>query len=87
MTESLNQSLLALALDIAKSTSEILVNQRPENMAYESKSTPVDLVTEMDKAAERHIVQRVKDVRPNDSFLGRKELLFLGKSLKCEMDH
>jgi len=72
VTESLNQSLLALALDIAKSTSEILVNQRPENMAYESKSTPVDLVTEMDKAAERHIVQRVKDVRPNDSFLGEE---------------
>ena len=72
MTESLNQTLLALALDIAKTTSEILVNQRPENMSYESKSTPVDLVTEMDKAAERHIVERVKQVRPNDSFLGEE---------------
>ena len=66
MTESLNQSLLTLALDIAKTTSEILVNQRPENMEVESKSTPVDLVTEMDKAAEIHIVKRVKAVRPND---------------------
>jgi myo-inositol-1(or 4)-monophosphatase len=72
VTESLKQSLLELALDIAKSTSEILVNQRPKNMEFESKSTPVDLVTEMDKAAERHIVQRVKEVRPNDSFLGEE---------------
>jgi myo-inositol-1(or 4)-monophosphatase len=72
VTESLNQTLLTLALDIAKTTSEILVNQRPENMSYESKSTPVDLVTEMDKAAERHIVERVKQVRPNDSFLGEE---------------
>lgn len=72
MTESLNQSLLILALDIAKSTSEILVKQRPENMEVESKSTPVDIVTEMDKAAERHIVERIKAVRPNDSFLGEE---------------
>lgn len=72
MTESLNQTLLTLALDIAKTTSEILVNQRPENMAYETKSTAVDLVTEMDKAAEIHIVKRVKEVRPNDSFLGEE---------------
>ena len=72
VTESLKQSLLELALDIAKSTSQILVNQRPKNMEFESKSTPVDLVTEMDKAAERHIVQRVKEVRPNDSFLGEE---------------
>ena len=72
MTESLNQILLTLVLDIAKTTSEILVNQRPENMAYETKSTAVDLVTEMDKAAEIHIVKRVKEVRPNDSFLGEE---------------
>ena len=72
MTESLNQTLLELALDIAKSTSHILVNERPTNMVFESKSTPVDLVTEMDKKAEQHIVERVKEVRPNDSFLGEE---------------
>ena len=72
MTESLNQSLLKLALDIAKSTSDLLVNKRPDKLTYESKSTPVDLVTEMDKKAEEHIVQRVQEVRPNDSFLGEE---------------
>ena len=72
MTESLKQELLSLALDIAKSTSEILVNQRPNNMAVESKSTPVDLVTEMDKKAEEHIVQRIQQVRANDTFLGEE---------------
>jgi len=72
VTESLNQSLLKLALDIAKTTSDLLVNERPEKMTYESKSTPVDLVTEMDKKAEHHIVQRVQAVRPNDSFLGEE---------------
>ena len=72
MTESLNQNLLKLALDIAKSTSDLLVNKRPDKLTYESKSTPVDLVTEMDKKAEEHIVQRVQEVRPNDSFLGEE---------------
>jgi myo-inositol-1(or 4)-monophosphatase len=72
VTESLNQSLLKLALDIAKTTSDLLVNKRPEKMTYESKSTPVDLVTEMDKKAEQLIVQRVQAVRPNDSFLGEE---------------
>lgn len=72
MSQTFNQSLLELALDIARTTSEILVNQRPKEMLYETKSTAVDLVTEMDKKAEEHIVQRVKDVRPNDSFLGEE---------------
>jgi myo-inositol-1(or 4)-monophosphatase len=72
VTESLNQNLLKLALDIARTTSDLLVNKRPDKMTYESKSTPVDLVTEMDKKAEEHIVKRVQEVRPNDSFLGEE---------------
>jgi len=72
VTQSLAKTLLDLALDIAKSTSELLVDKRPVDMKVESKSSPVDLVTEMDKAAERHIVQRIKEVRPNDSFLGEE---------------
>jgi hypothetical protein len=41
-------------------------------VAVESKSTPTDLVSAADKAAEELIVSRISAVRPDDGFLGEE---------------
>src|SRR5688572_27916880 len=37
-----------------------------------SKSTPTDLVTEADRAAERHIVDKLRRLRPDDAIVAEE---------------
>jgi myo-inositol-1(or 4)-monophosphatase len=49
-----------------------LADERPEDLVVESKSSPTDAVSEMDRSAERLIVDQVLGVRPDDGFLGEE---------------
>ncbi|MGH8868470.1 MAG: inositol monophosphatase family protein [Actinomycetes bacterium] len=66
-------ALLALARDVAHRAGRLLVERRPPGaLAVTSKSTPTDIVTAMDTAAERLIVQALRAARPGDPVLGEE---------------
>lgn len=67
------QKLLELARTIAGEAGRLLVDGRPRNLGVEhTKSSPTDVVTEMDTAAERLIRELVSAARPDDGFLGEE---------------
>ena len=67
-------TLLELARTIAEEAGRLLVEGRPGNLGVQrTKSSPTDVVTEMDLAAERLIRRRIAAARPQDGFLGEED--------------
>lgn len=63
--------LRELALALAHEAGQLLrTNGRPATI--DRKRTPVDLVTELDRLLERHIVDRLRRERPKDGVLGEE---------------
>ncbi|MDX6226385.1 MAG: monophosphatase [Frankiales bacterium] len=56
----------------ARSAGELLLGGRPETLTFETKTTPTDVVTEMDKAAERLLVEHLLGARPDDAVLAEE---------------
>jgi myo-inositol-1(or 4)-monophosphatase len=66
-------TLRDLALDVSLRAGRLLVERRPPGrLAVTSKSTPTDIVTAMDTAAERLIVGALREERPGDAVLGEE---------------
>jgi myo-inositol-1(or 4)-monophosphatase len=63
--------LLGVAEQIAREAGALL-RDRPPVLHAESKSTPTDAVTEMDRAAEALIVDRLRSLRPDDRIVGEE---------------
>ncbi|HEU5333207.1 MAG TPA: inositol monophosphatase family protein [Actinocrinis sp.] len=65
--------LLVLAEHAAREAAAFVVDRRPADLGVaETKSSPTDVVTEMDTGAERLIRKAVLERRPNDAFLGEE---------------
>ena len=66
--------LLELALTTAREAGRMLVDKRPAGGpdVVQTKSSPTDVVTQMDRAAEKMIIDRIREVRPGDGFLGEE---------------
>lgn len=65
--------LAELAREIAEEAARLLVEGRPGDLGVQStKSSPTDVVTEMDTAAERLIRDRVLAARPDDGLIGEE---------------
>ena len=65
--------LLHLATDIAFEAGELLATRAPHvRESVETKSTLTDMVTEVDRASEALIVERVLAARPSDGILGEE---------------
>lgn len=65
--------LEALATSIALEAGALLRQQLPQRRtAVETKSTATDMVSEVDRAAEALIVQRILEARPFDGFLAEE---------------
>ena len=66
-------ALLALAVAVAHEAAALLRGGR-ESMAEQvgTKSSPTDVVTELDRASERLIVRRLLEARPDDGILGEE---------------
>ena len=65
--------LLALAVRVAREAGRMLVADRPRNLGIaETKSSPTDIVTEMDQRSEKLIVAMILAERPDDGFLGEE---------------
>jgi myo-inositol-1(or 4)-monophosphatase len=72
MTSPDTDALLELAVTIARATGELLIDGRPDDMTVGTKSTPTDVVTEMDTAAEQLIATMLHNARPGDLLLGEE---------------
>lgn len=66
------QPLVDLAWRAANEAAAFLHTQRPDDLAIETKSTPTDVVTSMDKAAEHLLQERLLGERPGDGMLGEE---------------
>jgi myo-inositol-1(or 4)-monophosphatase len=65
--------LLALAVRLAQEAGRLIVDGRTHGLAnIDAKSSPTDLVTAMDRAAEELIVSGITAVRPDDGFIGEE---------------
>ncbi|CAL9397705.1 Inositol-1-monophosphatase [Streptomyces sp. enrichment culture] len=73
MTDPLHAELLELAREAARRAGELLRDGRPADLAvHATKSSPVDVVTEMDLAAEKLITGLIAERRPHDGVLGEE---------------
>ena len=68
------EALLGLALEAASEAGALLASwrgdMRPE--VIDTKSSPTDVVTEMDRRSEALITERIREARPGDSVLGEE---------------
>lgn len=65
--------LLALASDVAVEAGELAASLRRAGVSIAgTKSSPIDIVTEADRAVEAMIRARLADARPDDGFLGEE---------------
>jgi myo-inositol-1(or 4)-monophosphatase len=65
--------LLDLALETAREAARLVVSMRGRGVdVAETKSSPVDVVTEADRACEELILGRLLDARPGDGFVGEE---------------
>lgn len=79
--EALRTGLLDIALEAARRAGELLRHGRPEDLGVAAtKSSPIDVVTEMDIAAEKLITEFVAERRPEDGFLGEEGAAVEGSS-------
>ena len=76
-TEELVALARAVALDVA---ARLVTSLEGEGPAVSVKSTPTDLVTEMDRWAEHHIAERILAVRPHDGLEGEEGASVTGSS-------
>ncbi|MDT9690382.1 inositol monophosphatase family protein [Streptomyces sp. P9(2023)] len=81
MTDSVNPAqndpllaeLLGLALEAGRRAGALLRDGRPDDLTVaKTKSSPIDVVTEMDIAAEKLITGFLAEHRPDDGFLGEE---------------
>ena len=71
-------SLRAFAVELAHGAGRLLLEARPTGQTR--KSSPTDIVTDADRAAERFIVDRIRSARPDDSLLAEEGSLHEGSS-------
>ena len=71
MVEDDRDALLELAEALARAAGAVL-RDRPATLGVDAKSTPTDIVTERDQAAERAILERLRAERPDDSILAEE---------------
>ncbi len=64
--------LLDLAVSAARAAGEMLVGAVSGDLRVSTKSTPTDVVTQMDTAAERLIGETIRRQRPDDAILGEE---------------
>lgn len=64
--------LLALAVEAARRAGTLIVDGRPDVLATSTKSSSVDVATEMDRACEELLASILLGARPGDGMLGEE---------------
>ena len=71
-TDGLVDELVDLAHRSAASAGALLRDERPRELEISAKSSPTDVVTQMDRAAEEHLAAMILRERPGDAILGEE---------------
>ncbi len=72
------EELLAIAVDLARRAGALVAEGRARagldraGLDVQSKSTPTDVVTAMDRASERFLIGELRRLRPGDAILGEE---------------
>ncbi|MFE5742085.1 inositol monophosphatase family protein [Streptomyces celluloflavus] len=81
MSDPLYDELLELALEAARRAGTLLREGRPADLGVAAtKTSPIDVVTEMDIASEKLITGFLAEHRPDDGFLGEEGASVAGSS-------
>ncbi|MGP3982834.1 inositol monophosphatase family protein [Streptomyces sp. KR80] len=81
MTDQLENELLDLALEAARRAGAMLRDGRPADLGVAAtKTSAIDVVTEMDLASEKLITGYLAEARPDDGFLGEEGASIAGSS-------
>ncbi|MFG2193232.1 inositol monophosphatase family protein [Streptomyces sp. NPDC048639] len=81
MTDRLKNELLDLALEAARRAGALLSESRPADLGVAAtKTSAIDVVTEMDIASEKLITGYLSEARPDDGFLGEEGASIVGTS-------
>lgn len=68
----MSQSLLSIASEVATEAGRMIVDRRDGAEVATTKSSSVDIVTQVDTAAEELIRQRLRQLRPDDAVHGEE---------------
>lgn len=63
---------MEIARELAAETGELIARGRSQAEVSATKSSPIDIVTQMDVAAEAHLRARLEQLRPDDAILGEE---------------
>lgn len=66
------KAMLSLAVAAAREAGELIRDAPITTLKTAFKSSPTDIVTEMDHASEKLIIQRILDARPDDGIVGEE---------------
>lgn len=73
MSSAAGQELAQLALDAARSAAELIRGRAARGVTVaDTKSSDVDIVTEADRASEELIRRLLRELRPDDAFVGEE---------------
>ena len=61
-----------IARELAAETGQLIAQGRSQAEVSATKSSPIDIVTQMDVAAEAHLRERLAQLRPDDAILGEE---------------
>ena len=62
-----------LAVDMASGAGRLVSTDRPAHLDVDTKSSDTDVVTEMDRAAQTYLEERMRRERPEDGLLGEED--------------
>lgn len=80
MTPAEAAQLADLAVSAAEAAAEVALERRRSGLLVGTKSTPTDLVTDADRAAEATLVDQLLTARPDDGVLGEEGTAHEGRS-------
>ncbi len=64
--------LLRIAVRVAGAAAEFITDRRASAWTASTKSSPTDVVTDVDRGAESVLIQTIRALRPDDSFVGEE---------------
>jgi myo-inositol-1(or 4)-monophosphatase len=69
-----NTDLLALAVEVAREAADLVRDARRDDdvTVAATKSSPIDIVTQVDRDSEDLVRRRIREARPHDGFLGEE---------------
>lgn len=79
LSQPLAGDLLAVASELAQAAGQVL-RARPADLVVTTKSSPTDVVTIMDRAAERVILDGLERLRPGDAIVSEESAATTGTS-------